>query len=337
MDEIILEKLESIFFCYLNTVINITGAILSLFCFIIFLNSQFSDTFYKYKKVEIIFIGLSLFSYGLRPFVYCKDSVVSTLYISQMIHLINRYVRSVFETTATLCCILSSLYFYLKLIKSKFNILSRVSYKLVSAILLTFSAILFLYRSLEFKIDEQSILTNSSKYDNNETIQLVCKLNYKTSRSDLFKTFFFRFNRIASFLIADGILVFILMIINMLSFIEIKKSLKAKKYIHRQCSTIKMRSNIKNAENSIKIMVFVGSFITIIGKFPLFIYYLLDTLLDSSKFEIRAGLGLLSFISYTIFSITYSINYVLFFFLNKTFKKVFLDYLSRIIKCFNRF
>jgi hypothetical protein len=120
------------------------------------------------------------------------------------------------------------------------------------------------------------------------------------------------------------------MIINILCFIEIRKSLRFKKNIHRHFSTTEMRNNVKIVENSIKIMVFVGSFNAIIGKFPLFVFYVLDTILDSNIFEIRASLGLFSFISYTISSITYSANYVLFFFINKTFKKVVFDYSSRI-------
>jgi hypothetical protein len=187
MDEIILAKLESVFFCYLNTIINVIGAILSIFSFIIFLNSKFSDTFYKYKKVEIVLIGLSLFSYSLRPLVYCKESSLTTSYISNLIHLINRYLRSVFEMTSTLCCIFSSLYFYFKLKKSNFNFLSRVSYKIVCFILFTLSAILFSYRTFEFKIDQ--VIFNSTKNDN-QTMRLIA---YKTSRSDFSKLVFFRF------------------------------------------------------------------------------------------------------------------------------------------------
>ena len=115
MNENTVEILQNIFFCYLNPSLNIFGFALGLLSYIIFLNDKFTTNFYNYKRVEILFSWLSLYFYTLRFFYYCGG--LNTKLSSLIIQLINRYFRDVFEMTSMQCCVLSSMYFYLKLIQ----------------------------------------------------------------------------------------------------------------------------------------------------------------------------------------------------------------------------
>lgn len=329
-------KLETIFFCYVNTAINLFGFILSLLCLLIFLNKKFTGLFYNYIRSEILFGGMSLLSYAFRPFYYCKDTGINILYISNIIHLTNRYLRSVFEMTATLCCIISSLYFFLiifNLEKSKYNILSKISFKIICSILVGLSSILFLFRLFEFTIVPISVNSTSTFYDN----QTMITIGYMGVKSELSNTFYYKFNKIASFLISDGILVFILFILNIIIFIKVKKTIKTKRFMMDNASIKEnnkptSKKKLKNTENSIKFMVFVSSFNTIIGKFPLFVFYLLDTILDSNSFSIKVLINLFNFIAHTVFSLSYTINFVLYYFINNTFRRTVNGYIKKIWK-----
>ena len=103
-------------------------------------------------------------------------------------------------------------------------------------------------------------------------------MDYSSVDSSFKGTPFHKVNKIASYFIADGILVLLLFIINILIFIKVTKAMKYKKNL--KGNSAKSSSEILNAEKSIKLMVFVGSFNIIIGKFPCFVYYLIDTILE---------------------------------------------------------
>ena len=92
----------------------------------------------------------------------------------------------------------------------------------------------------------------------------------------------------------------------------------------------KTRSSIRKVNNSITIMVFVNSLNMIIGKFPLFIFYvLLDTILDPVQFKFFVTC--FSCFAYTIFTISYDVNFILFYFINNTFRLIVNEYIGKLI------
>jgi hypothetical protein len=318
MDKLIF-RLETIIFCHVNVILTSTGFILSIICLAIFRNPKFNGNFYNYMRVNILFGGLCLFSYGMRPFYYCKENGIHLKYSSNVIHMTNRFLRNVFDMTSIQCCLASSVYLYLILInleKSRFNILARVSYRKICLILFIFSIITFTFRLFEYKIVE--------KYDNFtlSTNQTVYKLiGYESIKdSSMSIKLLFKINRIGSFLIADGILVFLLLFMNILIFVKVKQQIRAKRYIQRNKPSQKTRSSIRKANKSIIILVFVNSLNMIIGKFPLFIYYVLDTILDPINFKFL--INFLSYFVFTVFTISYDVNFILFYFINKTFRLI---------------
>ena len=308
MNELELDKIQSIFFCYLDTILSFVSSLLGFLCFIIFLDKKFSSNFYNYKRIEILFSWIAQYFYGLRFFYYCKLNDLNQKYSSILIQLINRYVRDVFESISSLFCIYSSLYFYLMLInmeKSKYNLLSRVSYIKICFISFIMSSLLFLYRTLDHNI--VATVTNSSIKINNSNIN--SKYVYQPVKTSFYANIFYHINRIASFFITDGVLVLILLIINLLIYIKIKKSMNMKKVFHNNKSSSSQheqtKSSIKTCENSIKLIVFVNSLNQIIGKLPMIVYHTADTILDSNKFVNKVFLVIFTFSSYTLLAISY--------------------------------
>ena len=55
-----IEYTDDIFFCYTCPIISLIGFLLSIFCLIIFLNTQFKQNLYNYYKIEILFIAFDL-------------------------------------------------------------------------------------------------------------------------------------------------------------------------------------------------------------------------------------------------------------------------------------
>ena len=327
MDELI-SKLETLFLCHINVTITAIGFILSIICLLIFRNQKFNANFYNYIRANIFFAGLCLFSYGMRPFYYCKDGGLHLHYSSNVIHIMNRFLRNVFDMTSTQCCLLSSIYFYLTLInleKSRYNILVRLSHRTICFITLILSTFTFIFRFFEYKIIEKY---KNSTISFNQTVSKM--IGYESVKDSSSKLLFFKLNRIGSFLISDGILVFLLIFVNILIFIKVKQQIRTKRYIQRNMQSNKTRSSIRKANNSITIMVFVNSLNMIIGKFPLFIYYVLDTILDPVQFKFFVTS--FSFFAYTIFTISYDVNFILFYFINNTFRLIVNENMGKVIK-----
>lgn len=306
-----IEYTDFIFSCLMSPIICMIGFISNLLCFVIFLNDNFKKTMYFYLKIEALFVCLNLFIGSFKPLNHCTDAITYGSYISSIyfIYMINFFL-SVLENSAFICRNISLYEFYLLVANkkpSKHCIITRVNYKLVSIIIFLFSFFLFIYQIFEFEIKKElKSKGNVSAYDYGFQIT-----NF--SKSDIFKI-----NQIIAFTIRDFLNLFIMIYLNISIYLKLLKSMKNKIEIQKSNA-----ENAKNAINSTKLMVFLGSLNYVIGRIPIAVYSILNTQLKYSEIHLLTKLAVVTV------NLSYSIHFILYITTNKIFKRVFLNY----IKC----
>jgi hypothetical protein len=315
MNEI--EYTENIFFCYTCPIISLNGLVLSLFCLSVLMNSEFKQNFYNFLKIEIFFITLNFIIGTLKPLFHCYYSPTRGKYYSVIyfIYFIN-YLSSVLEQSVYLCNILSTVEFYLLISnkqQSKFNILKMINSKLIGLFVFISSLILFLYQTFEFDIRSYKIY-QPPFYNLSSTTDF-----FTIEKSKFSFTNFFRVNKIAGFVMRDFINLLILIFLNILIYLNIRKSIRRKLEIQSNVST-----SAKNVDNSLKLMVFLGSLNNIIGRIPIAIWSILDSVYSYEKTHLLLKIAVL------FVNLSFSFHFILYFITNKLFRKVFLNYLSYI-------
>jgi hypothetical protein len=315
MNEI--ENTENIFFCYICPIISLNGLILSTLCLIVMMNSQFKQNLYNFLKMEMFFIALNLIIGTIKPIFHCFYSPTRGKYFSVIyfIYFIN-YLSSVLEQSVFVSNILATIEFYLLILnkhESKYNFLRRVNSKIIGLIVFISSSLLFLYQVFGFNIKKLKI--NHRPFHN-----LSSATDFFSIEKSAFSfSIYYRINQIAGFVIRDFINLFILTFLNILIYIKIKKSIRKKLTIQANVS-----SSVKNIDNSLKLMVFLGSLNNIIGRIPIAIWSILDTIYVYEKTHLLLKISVLTV------NLSFGFHFILYFFTNKLFKKVCLTYLSYI-------
>ena len=324
MSEII-DVFETYLFCYTCPIVSIIGECLSIICIIVFLNSTFKENFYNYIRMEIVFSSISLLFYIIRSTYYCKGGIYRS-YAVAFIHYYNRYLRNVSEMEAAVSCILASLEFYLILTnnyKSKYNILARVSYKVIILIVFIFSMILFSFRLLEYEI--KPIKSNQTA-----TFNLTIAQTYKLDKTDFVKSNVYFFIKTFSYILLDFLSVVVMVIVNFLIFINVRLLMKQKCNINGKNNTNKTMENIKNTNKTVKLMFLVGSVNSIIGRIPNFVYFICDIFLDPNKYKTLIGILLPT--TYTILAFSFVFKYFLYYLTNNLFKNILENHLVYILR-----
>ena len=118
------------------------------------------------------------------------------------------------------------------------------------------------------------------------------------------------------------------MLVNILLFIKFRHLIQAKRDL--QGTNSSSNHHIEQMERSIKLMLFVGSANTIVGKLPDFV-----TLL-SELFETDTNGSLFikfcNLYSHTFLAISYTIKFLLYYLTNILFRNTFNFYFLRLIK-----
>ncbi len=299
---------EFIFSCLMSPIICIIGFFLNFLCFIIFLNDNFKKAMYHYLKVEALLICLNMFIGLFKPLHHCPNTVTHKSYISIMyfIYMIN-YFLSVLENSAFICRNISLYEFYLLVTNkkhSKYNIISRVNYKLMTLVIFLFSILLFVYQIFEFDFTKELKINGNISYN-----------EYGITPSIFSKSYFFKINQIIAFTIRDFINLFLMIVLNLSIYHKLLKSMKNKIEIQKSST-----ENSKNVINSVKLMVFLGSINYIIGRIPIAIYSILNTQLDYKEIHLLTKIAVITV------NLSYSIHFFLYLTTNKIFKNVFFYY-----------
>jgi hypothetical protein len=297
---------DHIFFCVMTPIIDIIGVILSITGLAILQNVQFKENVYKYLKVETLFICINLIISSLRPMYHCET--VST-YKTKLIVIFQSYFRGYFgsclEEAAFLCNLIATFQFYLMVANvksSKFKRFARFNYKIVCFIVFLFSCVLFLYQIFEFKIV-------SHMNNDNKTI-------YTTESINIEYHYLFNINRIVAFSIRDFLNPFISIILNILIYLKVRRVIKRKKTLQKNKTT-----NMKNVDNSLKLMIFFGSLNNIVGRVPIALWYILDIFYNYEKTHLVLKFAVLAV------DLSYAFHFILYYVTNKLFRQIFVNYL----------
>ena len=320
----IITRAEQAFNCYIGTSISCIGVILLIISLVIFLNKQFKENFYNYIRIEVIFSILTLLFYSLRANYYCPNPQTYGSYINSVIHIISTYFRNVFDLLAILFTILSSLECFITVKSpSKNNLISKISYKLITAVVVVLCTLFFIYRLFEYDIKPQT--------HRNRTLYFLQKSNFS-------KSSFYAFNKTTSFAFSNGITVFILVILNILLFLSIRKSIRNKIRIQSSIRTNAKRSNDDTLDrknkltrvkinHQVKLLVYGGSLNAIIARMPSLILLVIEFELSNTYSDFRSIVVLISLASLLI---SYSIKFVLFYFSNNLFRCLLNQYVIKL-------
>ena len=308
--------LDIIFNCYANSICSIIGFLLSIVCFFTFNNSIFKLNYYNYFKMEISLIGFDLFLTIFSICNYCPLLSLKSTYALVAYKFYGLwYFKSVLELSANLCCIFGTLNFYCIIAKKNLTwlkIISNISYIKVCSCLFIFSCAFFSYRLFEINII--SVFDNKTNQSD----------HYVMSKTKFAESKIYGWLTLLTYSFRDLITTLILLILNLLIFINVKKAISNKKYLQNRNLDSNEQRNIKSTENSLKLMVFFGNFNNILGRLPLLIYFYNSYLI---KFESAWLLD----ISILIIYLSYIIKFMLYFFTNKLFKKILQNYLNSVI------
>lgn len=319
MQKLLFDQNDKLFYCYLDTSVSFIGEILCIISLIIFFNSKFKENFYNYIRIELIFTCLILFIYILRSCYYCKDTRLGT-YTINIMHIFNRFARNTFELSAIIVSILSTIEFYLLLInqhKSKYNLLSRISYIINALLVLILSSLIFSYRL--FETDILKFKYNNVTFGNKSDL-------YYISNSKFSNSYLFRINNVASFLLLGGISGIVLLILNIVIFVKVKQILHKKQIVQGATAINTQRKsslNIENTKRSMILMVFVGSANTIIGNMPQLVFYIFEV------FKIKMNNDFFKYSSlaaHTFLALSFTIKFILYYWTNNLFRNTFHDY-----------
>jgi hypothetical protein len=351
---------NDVFYVYVGPIVGSIGLLFELICFIVLSNKEFNGTLFKYLKYQVIFEAIDLLIGVLRPIHDCKTCPISKTYYSQLHFLITIvYLASVCEMSALMCQI-ASVYHCLKLISinkqftfSK-SFLAKHLHRVIVFLIFFYSALLFSYQLLQYRIihkeDTDSYeLVDSSDFD--PSLWLVCES--------------------ISFGIRDLVLLIILISLNLLLFFKVKQNIKHKIFVinfnirhkistiqpfnsdfnHNNQSTDKLftingnDSNYKRTkqienetpstpvirqiekfENRIAFMIIISSINYVLGRIPILLFFIIR--------NFNKGPEMGPFLNFAVFQIyfSYSIEFFIFYFMNKRFKIVFLKILKRVFK-----
>ena len=327
--KVYLNKNADPIFIFIIPVFSLIGFILNMLCFIVFLNKEFKELFYKYLRHELIFIMLDQLIQIFRPIDSYRHNWLSFSFGVQIFHIyfIN-YFAGLLEMTALIHHLLASINYYLLITssqRSKLEFIKKISYLKMSAGVVLFSMVAFVFVILERQINSYEIIEVDSDEQNinSRVIYLVYGTYYsKTKLNQILVCFWFLFR--------DGFLLIMLLLLNILIYLNVSKSLKKKIIFSKKQNNVSNENKNKNdrAQTKLTIMVICTSINFIIGRLPILFGIIMMTLVDkdwSKRVDILMKIGCTTvFLSYAF----------LFFFnyqFNKKFRKIFFMTVRKIL------
>ena len=299
--------LYSIYYDYIKTVNGIIGTVLNFICAVIFYklirNSTKKDNLNKYLFIKSIFDTLTYVVVIATQTATLSKSDKSYEY--QVIYLIlYKYILTSFE--------LMSMFLEIASILNRYLAFSRVNKKLESFvfkfliwIIVAYSFGFYVYRFFDEKIEKSSV---------NKLNETSYKLTGK------------RLGGISFILdcihstVRDGIFVFLILILNILTLIKLRKVMKNKMLL--QSKSIYKDKKLGQTGFRLTKMVVATSSITFFGHILTIISYSGINVINSNNCYT-------TFRSFTFFSCN-SFNFVLYYFFNLNFRRILVSLISHI-------
>ena len=349
--------------------VSLVGFMLHILCYLVFSSSFFRKIdkekfknyeLYYYLRVESIFIGFNLFFQTMRP-IFLNYSIYDTL-ASRIYELyVLSYFAGVLEMSAILCHILSTVNFFIVISNRnqtcfKHMCPNMVHYnRLMSVCIFLFSFVQFSYINFSQNIIRvRSEGVDSSKNETHTEIQW----DYAIRPTEFGRTVYAKVLEVIAFVLRDVLVVLVLIVLNLLIYVKVNKSIKYKKtmleisyscsieassmgntnaIIERQrsidqCMPRKSFLKLEKAKITTTVMVICTCINNMVGKLPICVYYVVKNFYTGDKHP----LYLFEIFAILFVYINYCGCFFIYYYSNKSFKLVILKYFKVAISKLNR-
>jgi hypothetical protein len=327
--------------------IGFIGLITNIACVIIFSNKDFKEDMYHYLKFKSIAVIMHLFIQILRPLSILKGNFSSASIISVIYDLyFLSYFVSFFELSIILFHILSTIEYYLIVSNNNdvMKLIRKVSCR--SKILFIFIFSMFMYIDILFS----RVIHGWHLAEINESNKIVDQRIYYSIQTTSFGSTMAR--KIISsivFMIRDGLNLVILVILNILIYLNVMESIKKKRAIifksrkvddstksvsigmsnsgSSKSTSSNNNKKINKTERKVTLMVLFSSITYVSTRIPLLICVILGDYANLNLWGTTFG----RFTTIYLY-VTYLIDILYFYIFNERFKKIFDEYLFKIFK-----
>jgi len=330
------------------SIVSLVGFFLTTFSYLVFNSPYFRKIdkekfknyeLYFYLRIESIFICFNLFFQIFRMIFF--NEALRHEFISMMYELyFLDYFAGVLEMSAIIFHIFSTFNFYIIVSNqnqmccpSKYCKITGAYNRLVCVIVFVFSCIQFSYKVIGKNVEYHC--------DKNQT-----QCSYEILNNLVGDSFSFQIWEILAFLMRDVCVLIVLIMLNILIYVKVNKSIKYKKTIlelsysiettstqildHRPIEqAIPRKSYIKleRAKISTSIMVICSCLNNCVGKLPICIFYILKNTCLKDKHshaekDMRDGLYLFEIFAILFVYMNYCGCFFIYYFSNKSFKLV---------------
>ena len=328
---------NNVIFTYILPIVSSVGFFLSVLCFIVFSNSIFKERLYTYIKIETVFCSLYLLIQAIRPIHSCNECGLSTLLISQIYYVYFAiYMVSICEFSAFAFQIFAAINCYQLIIsvKSESKMNCKMPFKLICFLTIFLSCLLFSFQLIEYEIVGIHV--------GNSSLPII----YSTNCTRFWSSDIRKIWEMTAIIIRDIIGMICLVTVNLILFINVNVAIK-RKYCFLSSNSIKpvqflsvanyaksigdvtmvkirpgdtRLRNTKNCNIRMILMVLLTCLNCLLGRLPISFYFLLR---NTNLFEEHDSVGQ-HFIQYcvTFISLSYSLNFALFYFSNRKFKRI---------------
>jgi hypothetical protein len=318
---------NNVYFARIKLGISIVGFILNfvnIFIFIkIILHKKQNDNLFKYfltKSLSDFYVNTFGMMMGLVD-IYFKNQILQYIQFCLFRLIFDEYMCFVFQSISILCDVALSVNRY-KSVTNRFKFSNKISIRLKIFIMFSYSIIFYSFKLFQ-KHCAISISTIPSSNKSNSTSTILYKIDhfkhFKQTSLDLGFS-------LTHTIIRDGICTILIIIFNFLILFEMRKLVKAKRSVIKNGSDRNEKAN--KAQKNLTRMVLITSTITFICHLLLFIYYLPLQITTDPCYKA---------IMLILFYLSLSINFFAYFSFNLHFKRLFLNYLIRLVPIGKRF
>lgn len=309
----ICHSIYKVYHNYVDKLLNSVGLVLNILSVIVFIkliaSKNAKSDMFKYLMIKSIFDAY----YNFRNLIFIVNdcincSINGNKYFLVFVWIFVTYFGFVAQFLS-ICCEIGATYDRYQHISNKLKIFKRTSYKINLSIAFIFSLIFYLNKILERTLKTRS---NSTHYilifNSLGSSELALNIDFLQS------------------FIKNGVCVLIILILNILSLISIRKSMGNKRRMINRCNNKSENLTLKRNKSIVKLrvvktelkvtmMVLTTGFLTILGHGLMFVYNL-PLMIRHANFCLYSVTNFLFYLSITF-------NFVIYFSFYKNFRITF--------------
>ena len=338
------------FWCIVVPTASAIGLIANIICFSIFNSSEFinknklKENLYRYLKIEALFIIFNLFIQMFRSIMFISSyqlGLLSKVYSLYMLWIL----AGILEMSALLSHLTSTSDFYMVIRnKTNFKWLHKISRHIKAVFIFSVSFLNFSYLFFCFKINGYEIKSE------NEFNQTVTNWIYSIEDTEFKKTTLKTILEIFAYVLRDGLINLVLLLLNILIFQHVKRSLNNKKKVIYSASTNgkptdnnslvetncdQRRKSLKKNDEKIKkanfkaaLMVILTCLNNLYGRTPILVVFVLRNFYDLEIIN-----NIINKMACLSVYISYILNFFIYFFSNSRFRKILKRHIFLFVTC----